>query len=190
MDWKVQQTPLPGLLLLEPPLHEDPRGSLSEIFHVEQLRRFGVAAAFVQDNESVSREGVLRGLHAQRRRPQAKLIRVVQGEVFDVAVDARPGSPGFGHWFAFVLSDENHLQAYLPEGFLHGFYSVRGPAKVQYRCSEYYDPSDQVGVKWDDPELGVRWPSLHPVLSEKDMMNPGWASQKALWEGWKRYWHS
>jgi dTDP-4-dehydrorhamnose 3,5-epimerase len=190
MDWKINRTKLPGLLLLEPPLHEDARGSLCEIFHQEQLKRFGIQATFVQENESISRQGVLRGLHAQSRRPQAKLIRVVVGEIYDVAVDARPGSPAYGQWQAFTLSAQNRFQIFLPEGFLHGFYTARGPATVQYRCSEYYDPSDQVGVRWDDPDLGIAWAEPQPILSEKDARNPSWSVQKALWERWNHYCHS
>jgi len=185
MTWKAEPTGIAGLLVIETAHFGDARGSLTETFRQDEMERLGVSRRYVQDNQSVSQEGVLRGLHAQGRRPQAKLVRVASGEILDVAVDARTGSPTRGRWFACTLSGDNPKQLFLPEGFLHGFYVVRGPAVVTYRCSEYYDPSDQVGVMWNDPALSIQWPNAKPKLSDKDSKNTAWADLTPVWETWK-----
>ena len=185
MELSVQKTPLPGLLLLTPQVFGDARGSLSETYHAEKFKALGVGPTFAQDNQSVSAPGILRGLHGQHRHPQAKLVRVVQGEIFDVAVDARPGSGTYGKWYGHRLTGENGVQMYLPEGFLHGFCVLNGPAVVLYKCSVTYDAGDQVGVHWNDPDLGILWPVKDPLLSPKDTVLPGFKIQTAIWENWR-----
>ncbi len=185
MELSLQETGLPGLVLLTPPVYGDVRGSLSETYHAEKFKALGVGSTFAQDNQSVSAPGVLRGLHGQRFHPQSKLVRVIQGEVFDVAVDARPSSKTYGQWYGHRLSGENGVQMYLPEGFLHGFCVLRGPAVVLYKCSTVYEPGDQVGVLWNDPDLGILWPVKDPLLSPKDTVLPWFKSQSDIWQSWK-----
>lgn len=174
MNLKVEKTPLEGLLVIEPLSFEDARGYLAETYHQEIYRQFGVSCDFVQDNQSYSIRGVLRGLHAQLKYPQAKLIRAVFGEIFDVAVDVRPQSPTFGQWHGDYLSGANLKQLFIPEGFLHGFCILSETAIVHYKCSALYAPDDQWGVLWNDPELGIGWPIQTPSLSEKDKKNMSW----------------
>ncbi len=178
---KVVETALPGVLIIEPTVHGDGRGFFLETFHAERYRReAGIELPFVQDNHSRSGRGVLRGLHAQRRHPQGKLVRVTQGEVFDVAVDIRTGSATFGRWAGATLSDGNHRQLWVPPGFAHGFVVLSETADFVYRCTDYYHPEDEIGVRWDDPELAIDWPVSAPLLSAKDQMLPTLGQLRAL----------
>jgi dTDP-4-dehydrorhamnose 3,5-epimerase len=172
MPVRFEETDIPGVVLCVPDVLRDARGFFFECYRAEQYRAAGIADTFVQDNRSCSRKGVLRGLHFQLRRPQAKLIACLRGEIFDVAVDVRVGSPTFGKWSAAVLSEANHHQLYVPGGFAHGFCVLSEEAEIQYKCSDYYDPADDRGVRWNDPELGIAWPVSEPVLSAKDMAQP------------------
>jgi dTDP-4-dehydrorhamnose 3,5-epimerase len=157
-----------GVVLVEPRVFGDERGFFLETYHRERYVAGGIEPDFVQDNHSRSVGPILRGLHAQRQRPQGKLVRCVEGSIWDVAVDARPESATFGHWVAEELSARNHRQLYLPPGMLHGFCVLAGPAQVEYKCTAPYDASDEVGVIWNDPELAIPWPIEAPVLSAKD----------------------
>jgi len=165
-----------GLLRLEPDVFRDERGYFLEAYNRDKFREFGIREDFVQDSHSYSRKGTLRGLHAQAPHAQAKIIRVAEGEIFDVAVDARPGSVTFGKWVSETLSDENARQLYIPPGFLHGFLVLSDKAHVVYKSSDYYHPAGELGVRWDDPDLLIQWP--HPPLffSEKDRKAPSFAS--------------
>lgn len=167
-------TELPGVILIEPDVHKDARGFFLETYHRRKYQEGGIPGDFVQDNHSHSVRGTLRGLHAQRRRPQGKLVRAVEGEIYDVAVDARPGSATFGRWTAATLSAENFRQLYVPPGFLHGFCVLSPTAQVEYKCTDFYEPADEIGVLWNDPELAIPWPVKDPVLSEKDRRLPTW----------------
>jgi len=178
MSLKVEKTPLEGLLLMVPQSFEDARGYLAETYHAEKYLRFGMDRDFTQDNQSYSVKGVLRGLHAQLKQPQAKLVRAVTGEVFDVAVDARPHSPTFGRWHGDILTGANLKQFFIPEGFLHGFCVLSESAILHYKCSALYRPDDQWGVLWNDPDLDIQWPVEKPVLSEKDLQNMAWKKFK------------
>lgn len=142
-----------------------------ETHHLEKYRQAGIDATFVQDNHSHSAQYVLRGLHYQLSRPQGKLIYAVTGEIFDVAVDIRPGSPTFGRWTGAVLSAQNHKQIYVPEGFAHGFVVLSDHADVIYKCTDVYTPGDEYGVSWNDPAIGIDWPVEIPILSKKDQEN-------------------
>lgn len=161
-------TDLPGVMVVEPDVFRDPRGFFLETFNAEKYRPLN-APPFVQDNQSRSARGTLRGLHAQERFPQGKLLRVVHGAVFDVAVDIRVGSPTFAKWVGVELSDENFRQIYVPPGFAHGFCVLSKVADVEYRCTEYYHPEDELRLLWNDPTVGVVWPTDNPTLSEKDV---------------------
>ncbi len=167
-------TPLeiPDVLLVTPDVFGDARGFFMETFHAEKYRAVGIDRAFVQDNFSHSRRGILRGLHYQLRKPQAKLVYVAQGEVFDVAVDIRRGSPTFGKWCGRLLSAENHYQMFVPEGFAHGFCVTSDSASFLYKCSALYDPADERGIAWNDPALGIPWPTSAPILSARDQRMP------------------
>jgi dTDP-4-dehydrorhamnose 3,5-epimerase len=165
---EIIETRLPGVLVVKPRVHEDPRGFFMETYRQNVLAGAGIKDQFVQDNHSRSSRGVLRGLHYQLRNPQAKLCRVVQGEVLDIAVDVRVGSPTFGEWVSVLLSAENHLQLYIPKGFAHGFVVQSETADFLYKCSDYYDASDDRGVLWNDPQIGINWETPAPILSEKD----------------------
>jgi dTDP-4-dehydrorhamnose 3,5-epimerase len=169
-----RKTKLDGVILVEPDVHRDERGFFLETFHAEKYAQGGIAASFVQANHSKSVRGTLRGLHAQWRRPQGKLVRCLQGEIFDVAVDMRRGSPTHGEWVGGTLSSENHHQLYVPPGFLHGFVVLSDVAEVEYLCTDLYDPGYELGVRWDDPEIGVAWPvpAAEIKLSVKDKAAP------------------
>ena len=169
---KVTRTALPGVLVIEPEVYSDARGFFLESYHARRYHRQGLPLDFVQDNHSLSRHGTLRGLHAQVSQAQAKLVRVIEGEVFDVAVDIRLGSPAFGRWTGVCLSAVNRRQLFIPEGFAHGFATTSPSAQVEYKCSRYYDPDDQVAIRWDDPEIGIEWPIRQPLLSAKDRDAP------------------
>lgn len=169
---RVLPTEIPGVLLIEPDVFRDGRGHFLETFHERKYREAGIPYSFVQDNQSRSGRGTLRGLHAQLRRPQGKLIRAVAGEIFDVAVDIRPGSPTFGKWAGARLSGDDFRQMFVPPGFAHGFCVLSETADVAYKCTDFYDRADEIGLRWDDPVVGIAWPIRDPVLSEKDAALP------------------
>jgi len=167
---KFLETDLPGVLIVEPAVFRDPRGFFLETFHAARYRNGGIPYDFVQDNHSKSVRGTLRGLHAQRRRPQGKLVRAVQGEIFDVAVDIRPGSATFGKWVGARLSGESFRQMFVPPGFAHGFCVLSATAEVEYKCTDFYDRADEIGARWDS--VGIEWPIQDPLLSPKDAALP------------------
>jgi dTDP-4-dehydrorhamnose 3,5-epimerase len=169
---KVSRTELEGVLLIEPTVHGDCRGRFFESFKKEKFREFGIQEDFVQENQSLSQKNVLRGLHYRIEPEQAKLVRVIQGEVFDVVVDIRKNSSTFGKWQGFNLSDSNYLQLYVPIGFAHGFCVLSDKAEFLYKVSEYYSPEKEKGIIWNDPDIGIDWPVSDPILSEKDKINP------------------
>lgn len=168
---KVTPCPIPGLLLVEPDVFADERGYFLEIYR-EDRYQYSIPPLFVQDNHSFSRHGVLRGLHYQIGRPQGKLVTVLDGEIFDVAVDIRRGSPTFGRVETVTLSGENHRQFYIPEGFAHGFCVSGERALVVYKCTDFYDPASERGIRWDDPALAIPWPVAEPVLTHRDRAYP------------------
>lgn len=170
----LKSTPgkIPGLVHVEPAVFPDDRGYFTEIHSIHKYAEIGIDKPFLQDNYSYSTRGVLRGLHYQLKKPQGKLLSVIRGEIHDVAVDIRKGSPTFGQWESYVLSEENHHQLYVPEGFAHGFIVLSDNATVLYKCTDVYAPGDEYGVKWNDPEVGVDWQGGEPVLSEKDDVLP------------------
>ena len=168
----VTETSVPGVLVVEPRVFSDARGSFFEVYRAEAYAAMGIDATFVQDNVSISRRGVLRGLHFQQPRGQAKLIQALRGEVFDVAVDVRVGSPTFGHAAWTTLSEANRRQLYIPPGFAHGFVVTSDEAIVAYKCSEYYSPAAEHAIRWNDPALGIPWPVAAPILSPKDEAAP------------------
>jgi len=165
-------TDLPGVIVVEPDVHRDERGFFFEVYHAAKYADGGIRETFVQDNHSRSKRGTLRGLHGQCRRPQGKLVRALQGEIFDVGVDARRGSPTFGRWVGVTLSADNRRLLYVPAGFLHGFCVTSEAAEVEYKCTELYDASDEIAVRWNDPDVGIDWPLRDPVLSPKDAAAP------------------
>ncbi|HEX6245650.1 MAG TPA: dTDP-4-dehydrorhamnose 3,5-epimerase [Polyangiales bacterium] len=168
---KVTQQALPEVLLIEPQVFGDERGYFKETFHAARYAQFGIDLPFVQDNVSRSRHGILRGLHLQNPHSQGKLVSVSEGEVFDVAVDVRVGSPTFGKWVSASLSAQNHAQLYVPPGFAHGFLVVSEFATFVYKCTDLYHPECEIGIAFDDPELGIRWPNAAPVVGDKDRKN-------------------
>ena len=165
---KVMETPLAGLKLIEPRQFSDSRGYFLETYNQRGYGNADFSERFVQDNLSFSARGVLRGLHYQYPAWQGKLVFVVSGEIFDVAVDVRRDSPTFGQWYGVTLSDRNHQQLYIPPGFAHGFCVTSETARVMYKCTAYYAPSDEHTILWNDPAIGIRWPVANPVLSDKD----------------------
>jgi dTDP-4-dehydrorhamnose 3,5-epimerase len=176
--FKVSATDLKGLIIIEPKVFIDERGYFMETYNARDLKSAGLYDGFVQDNQSKSVKGVLRGLHFQKRRPQGKLVRVISGAVFDVAVDLRAGSTSFKRWFGLILSADNMKQLYIPPGFAHGFLVLSEEAEVVYKCTDYYDPEDEEGIVWNDPDIGVDWPiSDQVILSVKD----------AQWGGFERH---
>ncbi|MCC5888554.1 MAG: dTDP-4-dehydrorhamnose 3,5-epimerase [Gammaproteobacteria bacterium] len=176
---RATTTTLPGVMLIEPSVHEDARGFFLETY---QKRRYeaelGCVLDFTQDNHSRSTRGVLRGLHLQRSRPQAKLMRVVRGAVFDVAVDVDPDSSTFGRWVSAILSEDNKHQLFVPAGYAHGFQVLSALADLEYKCIGDYVPEDETGVIWSDPDLAIAWPIAEPVLSEKDACLPPLSGQR------------
>jgi dTDP-4-dehydrorhamnose 3,5-epimerase len=169
---KFIPTALSGVVLIEPDVHRDARGYFLETYHQKKYQAGGVPDPFVQDNHSSSVHGTLRGLHAQLQYPQGKLVRVLDGEIYDVAVDLRPGSPTFGRWIGEVLSSTNFRQLYVPQGFAHGFLVLSETADVQYKCTDVYHPEDEISLLWNDPEIGVAWPLDEPLLNDKDRDAP------------------
>lgn len=169
---KAHPTPLPGVLRIVPDLYRDMRGFFMETYHAKKFAELGIDTVFVQDNQSRSAKGVLRGLHFQKTRPQAKLVRVLSGSAFDVAVDLRPGSPTFGKWYAQVLNASEPEFLFIPEGFAHGFLSLEEGTDLLYKCSDFYDPADEGGLAWNDPAVGIVWPDVSLILSSKDTTFP------------------
>jgi dTDP-4-dehydrorhamnose 3,5-epimerase len=169
---RFAETAIPGVIVVEPSVHRDERGFFLETYRESAYREGGITATFVQDNHSRSARGTLRGLHAQSPHPQGKLVRVVEGEIFDVAVDARRGSPTYGKYACAVLSAESFRQLYVPPGLLHGFLVTSEIAQVEYKCSEVYHPEAEISVAWNDPDLSIPWPIETPTLSAKDASAP------------------
>jgi dTDP-4-dehydrorhamnose 3,5-epimerase len=170
---KVTETDLPGVLIIEPKVFGDERGFFLETFQSERYRvEVGIELPFVQDNHSRSRKGVLRGMHAQAKFPQGKLVRVARGEVFDVAVDINPESSTFRRWVGVFLSDANGLQLWIPPGYAHGFVVLSELADFEYKCTDYYHPEDEIGLVWNDPDVGIEWPFTNPTVAEKDLNLP------------------
>lgn len=159
-----------GLCVIEPEIHLDARGYFTESYNQKDMQEAGLNVNFVQDNQSGSVKGVLRGLHYQKEHPQGKLVRVIRGRVYDVAVDIRRGSVTYGKWFGIELSEENRKQLYIPEGFAHGFLVLSENAEFCYKCTDFYYPGDEGGIAWNDPTLGIQWPEIEGEyqLSEKD----------------------
>ena len=165
-------TNIEGLIIIEPDVYPDKRGFFTETFQAQRYAEAGISSAFVQDNLSYSTRGTLRGLHFQINRPQAKLVHVISGEIFDVAVDLRAGSPTYGKWAGIDLSGANHRQLFIPEGFAHGFYVLSDTAYFAYKCSDFYAADDEGGVLWSDPDIGIRWPAGEPIVSARDLDLP------------------
>ncbi|MCP3984187.1 MAG: dTDP-4-dehydrorhamnose 3,5-epimerase [bacterium] len=169
---KFRKTTLAGVLVVEPDVHRDARGFFLESYHEEKYQAGGIAERFVQDNHSCSKRGTLRGLHAQLGPAQGKLVRVVRGEILDVAVDVRTGSPTFGQHHAETLDADAHRQLWIPEGFLHGFLVLSEEAEVEYKVTTPYSPSGEIAVAWNDPEIAIPWPETDPTVSERDAAAP------------------
>ena len=172
---KVTKCDIEGLYVIEPAVHRDARGYFVETYNANDMKEAGLDMVFVQDNQSKSTKGVLRGLHFQKQYPQGKLVRVLQGSVFDVAVDLRQNSATFGKWFGVELTEENMKQFYIPEGFAHGFYVMSDTAVFAYKCTDFYHPGDEGGILWNDPGIGINWPlseGTEPLVSEKDAKQP------------------
>jgi dTDP-4-dehydrorhamnose 3,5-epimerase len=183
---RVLTTELPEVLIVEPDVHRDSRGFFLETFHERKYAEAGIAGRFVQHNHSLSARHTLRGLHAQLRHPQGKLVRASHGEMFDVAVDIRRGSPTFGRWVGVVLSGENFRQLWIPPGFAHGFCVLSERLHVDYKCTDFYDGSDELAIAWNDPAIGIEWPISSPVLSARDAAAPRLRDQTEalpVWEG-------
>jgi dTDP-4-dehydrorhamnose 3,5-epimerase len=166
------ETSLPGVYELRPVVHRDPRGSFLETYHHAKFADLGIKDSFLQDNHSISSQGTLRGLHYQLLHAQAKLCRVIEGKALDVAVDIRTGSPHFGRWTSVCLCAKQQNQIYIPAGFAHGFLALTETVQFLYKCSDYYAPSDEYGILWNDPALGIDWGAASPELSPRDAKNP------------------
>ena len=176
----VETCGIEGLKVITPAVFGDARGYFMETYQYEDFKEAGISEVFVQDNQSASKRGVLRGLHFQKEFPQDKLVRVIKGEVYDVVVDIREGSPTFGKWFGVLLSEENKKQFFIPKNFAHGFLVLSEYAEFCYKCSDYYHPGDEGGIRYDDPDIGINWPiseDMELLLSEKD----------TKWGGLKEY---
>lgn len=170
---KVITTSIPDLIIIEPKVFGDERGFFMETYHAARYRdEADITSEYVQDNHSRSSRGVLRGLHFQKTKPQGKLVRCILGEIYDVAVDLRKGSPTYGQWEAVILSAENKRQISVPAGFAHGFQVVSEIAEVEYKCSDFYDPNDEGGISWNDSTLAIPWPVSDSILSAKDLSHP------------------
>lgn len=169
---EVIRTSLDGVLILKPIVRFDARGFFLESYSARTLQSIGIDTQFVQDNHSRSSAGVVRGLHYQVNPGQVKLVRVLAGEIFDVAVDLRQGSPTYGQWFGQVLSDQNFLQMYIPVGFAHGFCVLSERADIEYKVNTFYSPPDERGLQWNDPDIGIDWPVTDPLVSERDRAQP------------------
>lgn len=180
---KVTKCPIEGLYIIEPAVHGDPRGYFMETYSQRDMQAAGIDMVFVQDNQSMSVKGVLRGMHFQKQHPQGKLVRVIKGRVFDVAVDLRPGSRTYGQWYGVELSEENKKQFCISEGFAHGFLVLSDTAEFCYKATDFYYPGDEGGLAWNDPDIGIQWPQVCPesltladgtplTLSPKDRDQP------------------
>ncbi len=169
---KIEKTSIPEVILIEPSVFQDDRGYFMETYQHRRYEEIGITCTFVQDNLSTSKKGTLRGLHFQYSNSQAKLVQVLQGEVFDVAVDIRKGSPHCGQWAGAILSDKNNHQLFIPEGFAHGFCVLSDVAIFHYKCSNYYSPESEGGILWCDPQINITWPIKNPILSKKDQGYP------------------
>ena len=175
-NFTFHPTEIPGVYIIDVKSYGDRRGYFMETYKESDFREAGLNYTFVQDNQSASRKGVLRGLHFQKQHPQAKLVRVLRGEVFDVAVDLRAGSATYGKWVGALLSGENHRQLMIPRGFAHGFAVVSESAEFAYKCDDFYHPEDEGGIMWNDPAIGIEWPDVGEILlSEKDQHHPSLA---------------
>jgi dTDP-4-dehydrorhamnose 3,5-epimerase len=177
---EIIKTSIPEVIVFVPPVFTDSRGYFLETYQQQKYAEAGISKPFVQDNQSYSTKNVLRGLHFQLRHPQAKLVRVTQGTVFDVAIDIRKHSPTFGKWHGEILSAENKKQMYVPENFAHGFCVLSDSAEFLYKCTDFYVPGDESGLIWNDPQLGIDWPIDRPILSDKDAALPSLADVLAL----------
>lgn len=178
----LKKTEIDGVYIIDPQVFEDARGFFMEFYNARDFKEAGLDVTFVQDNHSKSVKGVLRGLHMQIKHPQGKLVRVLRGEVFDVAVDVRKGSPTFGKWMGMILSEENRRQIYIAPGLAHGFLVLSDEAEFMYKCTDFYYPNDERGIIWNDPDIGIEWPVIKGtefILSKKDM---GWGSLKEFQE--------
>jgi len=169
---KFTPTKLPEVIVIEPDVHQDDRGFFLESYQEKKYQAGGISTRFVQDNHSNSVKNTLRGLHTQIKQPQGKLIRIIEGEVFDVAVDIRPNSPTFKNWVSVMLSQQNFKQIYIPPGFAHGFCVLSDNAQFEYKCTDYYDPTDELTILWSDPDINIDWPITEPILSDKDINAP------------------
>ena len=181
------QTEIPGVVVIEPQVFGDDRGYFMETYQIDEFAAAGIDKPFVQDNQSRSTRGVLRGLHFQKNHTQGKLVRVTRGEVYDVAVDCRPNSATFGKWVGVTLSAENKKMLWIPEGFAHGFVVLSDVAEFCYKCTDVYDPESDGGIRFDDPDIGIQWPDIgeKPQLSEKDSALPGLKEQDfSCFERW------
>lgn len=179
---KIVETPIDGLFLIQPTVFSDARGYFYEMYQKKAFQNVGIDVEFVQDNRSASKNGILRGLHFQKNNPQGKLVTALRGEVFDVAVDLRLGSPSFGQHFSVILSEENKLQMYIPPGFAHGFAVLSDYAEFYYKCTAYYDPESEAGIAWDDKTIAIDWPIKEPILSEKDRLLGSFLDYKRMLE--------
>ncbi len=177
---RFRETELPGVILVEPDLYTDERGYFLETYHAPRYREGGICETFVQDNHSRSVRATLRGLHGQFPHCQGKLVRAIEGEIFDVAVDARRGSPTYGAFVTAVLSAENFRQLYVPPGFAHGFCVTSEFAQFEYKCTDFYDATDEIAIAWNDPDIGIPWPVSDPLLSAKDAAAPRLAEIQGL----------
>jgi len=174
MPFTFSICPISGLFEIQPKKFGDNRGYFMESYSQKQYEDAGIGATFVQDNQSSSVKGVLRGLHYQKKNPQGKLVRAIEGEIFDVAVDIRPRSPSYGQWYSVILSGEKHNQFYIPEGFAHGYLVLSDTALFSYKCTEFYKPEDEQGIIWNDPTINIKWPDIgmEYILSDKDKALP------------------
>lgn len=181
--FKFEETFIKGLYVVEPTMFDDNRGYFMETYNYEEFKAAGLNMVFVQDNQSKSKKGVLRGLHFQKNHPQGKLVRVIKGEVFDVAVDIRKGSETYGKWYGVILNEENKKQFYVPEGFAHGFLVLSEEAEFVYKCTEVYHPEEEAGIRWNDEEIGIQWPVdkiQNVTLSEKDLRQQSFSDNEYL----------
>jgi len=176
----IEKTEFNGLLLIKPIVHQDKRGYFFESFRDDYLKKIDLSGKFCQDNQTKSKKGTLRGLHYQLKYPQGKLVRVSLGKVYDVAVDVRKNSPTFGKYYGAILSDNNHLQMYVPPGFAHGYCVISEIAIFQYKCTEIYHPEDEYGIRWNDPQVSIDWNITDPNISNRDKELPLLSNQNNL----------
>ena len=183
--FKVIKTPIKDLVIIETKTFKDDRGFFIESYNLKDFTNFGINSNFVQDNHSMSKKGVLRGLHFQIKHPQGKLVQVISGKVFDVVVDLRLNSPTFGKWYGVELSDSNELQFYIPPGFAHGFLTLQENTHFFYKCTDFYDPDNELGIIWDDKDIGIQWPLSQIekiIISKKDSKLPSFSEARRVLE--------